>query len=420
MRIAALVLSALLLCPGCDPSADDPQVMRDDMSLNSIDAELELAIRASYCQGTTPLRLCLGSTSNCYNIPAACRNADGCFSTTTLKTCTVATDLSGKDHPFVDHPDDWDRIFFRTSAGRSLSLHEVRVTFRYGSHGGALGSQHDFVDRAFASPVTSGAGQPLWLDRFIRERRIQTVEAFAGLPYEELPWMVRQAALDLGQSGLVKYRPWDSSGQNGCDEFYNYFASQYSNNIHLSTSAWDTSFFKSWSTGNGHNALEVDQFIRADRAAKLVFNHDAATGDRVSIDGIFYCGDADCSTVDRRRRFSPNTSTFFIRKNHPSVGNFHVMMLLGPIRDQSASGSVGFDVDIIHKSTVVMANTWNLNHNYINTRIDPTNPASDFRHEFYFGRADHGAMLPVTGGVETGAWRLGPNAGHRATLIAIY
>jgi hypothetical protein len=408
------LLAGLMLCAACNPSEGEWEVGRDDKSLNSIDAELELAIRARHCEGSVPLRLCLGSRSNCYPIPAGCRNTNGCFSTSTLKTCTVATSLAGEDHPFVNHPDDWDHIFFATDVS-SLRLYEARVSFRYGGHGNPLTVQHDFVDQAFSPSRYASTGQHLSLDREIRERRIQAVETLSGLSYEELPWMVRQAALDLGQAGLVKYRPWDTSLQNGCDEFYNHFAAQFSNNIHLSSRYFQASFFDGFSTDNHHNSLALSQFINANRAAKMLFNHNAA-GDRVSIDGIYYCTNADCSTVDRRRRFAPNASSLLLKKNHPSVGNFHAMMMLGPIRDQSGGGSVAFDVDIIHKSSIVRANTWNIDHAYINRQVT----GGGFRHEFYFGSADHGARLPVNGGVETGAWRLGPNAGFRATLVALY
>ncbi len=408
--LIALVLGAC----GVEPE----ELSTDEAALNNVDVELEITIEASYADRRRPLELCIGSTANCYRLPRSCRSRDGRHHFGQPRTCIVARDLSGQDHPLVSHPDDWDHIFLRNRSRVRARLRHITITLRYGGHEAALGNEYRFVDHRFRSASITRS-RPLSFDAQIRELREEAMEDLTGMRFSELPWMVRAGAHDIGQVGIVKYKPWDTSSQNGCDEFYNHFASQYSNNILSSCGGFDCSYFSRWTTTNSFSSLGLSQFINASRAYKVVFRIDRRTGNRRDIDGIYRCANADCSAVNRRIRYRPKIGDFFLKNNHPSIGNFHVMMFVGDFVNQSAGGAAAFDVNILHKSTAVKAHTWNISSNYINARIAG---GSDFKREFYFGEADHDALVPVGRGSTSGArpWEMGPNAGHRATMISLY
>lgn len=390
-----LVLAGAVLC-ACEPllgPGDLDESMGDShQSLNSIDAEINVTISGTYC-GVEP-QLCVGRDDQCFSLYGCMVGQMPACLPAVERTCRVGLDLGGLDHPFVSQPDDWDDLYLKSNVIATSNVHvgRLKVTFDYGSSGGSINSHHTFVDETFASPIVLAPGGTKHLHTWVDGVRESTVAGLAGADFEDLPWMVRVATHDIGQAGIVKYKPWNDDSQNGCDEFYNFHAAQFSNNIGHATDDNSASFFRHYTTDNGHNALALDQWIAADRAYKLVFDQDAA-GDRTNIDGVYACADDDCNTVDRTRSYTPKAGDFFL-KLYP--GNFHVMMVLGPLIDTSGA-TVSFTIPILEKSTIVKASLLTMRDSALNARVDPADPTSAFRDTFYFGEAgdDVGALVGV-------------------------
>jgi hypothetical protein len=408
------MLTGLFLGCGGEIEWDDLRYETLESALNNVDARIDLYIQAEYNDASRPLQLCIGDDSHCYSLVPACLSADGKNHASQPRTCILVTDTAGSDHPLVAHPDAWDSPYIRNPSSRYYAgLYALRITFEYRGHPAGAWRSHLFMDVDFPDDIIIRPGGRAYMDRWVRMEREAQVEMVSGINFHDLPWMIRQGAYDLGQVGIVKYKPWDTSGQNGCDEFYNFFASQFSNNILYSCRDHTCSFFRNWTTGGGFDSLHRDQFGSADRLYKMEFNHTG--GVRTSIRGIFKCGNPTCTWLDRSIRYTPKIGDLFL-EDRPSDPNFHAMMVLGEFVDQSAGGNVAFDLGILHKSTAVMANTANYTHATIN---DTSGGA--FRHHFYFGESDHDRLVEVDGGLTSGSrpWEMGPNSGFRSTLLTI-
>lgn len=411
--------------------------------LNSLEADINVRIgtgdaagEGRYCEAE-PLKLCVGFADNCYALDAVsgpgCRNVrTGCYDTNT--TCRIARhELGGTiqdDHPFVNHPDDWDNLFIVNDTEVGFVLESIEVEVDYTS----ANQSFTFVDQQGLSRRYDG-GARVPMRGWVRQARQQAVEQLLGLPaggFFELPKMIQQGAYDLGQGGIVKYKPWEDGSQNGCDEFYAYFASQFSNNIHFSC-GWDDdrcTYFRNWKTNNSHGALGRSQFQSANRLARVVFGTQVSGGatNRTAIEGIYRLDSRGRTTGEL---YVPKPGDFFFRENHSCVGNFHAMMYVGGYQDLSGGGEAAFQVDILHKSSSVRINTWDLSYAYLNRKVNPAQEADcvghegEFQRTFYFGEADHDVdpdgAGPLTSGArpEQGFPVTGPNLGFRATQTAI-
>ena len=140
------------------------------------------------------------------------------------------------DHPFVDHPDDWDNLYLTLDSGYT-TLQAIFVEYAKIEY---VDSTID-VNRAFTYVDWQAPGgkrsyrfvsPSLNLDlsqdiKFNRQKLL--VENGMGLggltdnqirtEFNSLPENVKSGAFDIGQSGLWKYGWFESDTQSGCDEF---------------------------------------------------------------------------------------------------------------------------------------------------------------------------------------------------------
>jgi len=440
MRAGALLVS-LALGAACGADGGPGLSLQSEtleQALNELEADLIVAIETgdaagdgTWC-GADPLRLCIGSEARCHDVDAVsgpdCRDpATGCYDVGA--PCTIARhDLVGgvqDDHPFVAHPDDWDDLLLLAPGSPGFVLRALTVRVDYTS----ANQEFTFVDEPALELAVEG--DRVALRPFIRRARQQAVEAQLGLEpggFDALPKLVRQGAYDLGQGGIVKYKPWEDGGQNGCDEFYAYYASQFSTNIHSSCDDDTCTYFRNWRTNNSHGALSRGQFQSAGRLAQIVF--EVAEGrngrHRTGIAAIRRVGTGGRLT---RTPYTPKIGDFFIKANHSCVGNFHVMMYVGGWSDLSADDEAHFSVDILHKSSSVRINTWDVTYGYADRKVpnndDCADHQGDFHRAFYFGEADldvdPDGPGPLTSGARPAAVYpvSGPNLGQRATQTAI-
>jgi hypothetical protein len=434
-------LLAVVGCGDADTGDGSDDHAATEQPLNSLTAELSVGLMTgdafgdgAYCDAD-PLELCIGWDGNCYAIDAVtggdCRDpVTHCYDIGT--PCVIATHaITGTaqdDHPLVRHPDDWDTLFIRNDAGAHFLLEDVWVEIDYVNASQAF----TFVDEQDLGHWYGGDRIPLldWV-RAARERAVENQMGLAAGQFNRLPLLIQEAAYDLGQAGIIKYKPWEDGSQNGCDEYYGYFASQFSTNIHYSCVYDDRSctYFRNWLTSNSHGALSRTQFQRANRLAQVVFDEQpsGSATDRVAIEGIYRLDSSGALTDEI---YTPKPGDFFIRLNHSCVGNFHVMMYVGDYADLSAGGQAHFTLDILHKSSSVMINTWDITYAYLNRKVNHNTAAcaayeGEYYRTFYFGEADYDVDPDGAGPLNSGGRPVenlpvtGPNLGFRATQSAI-
>ena len=251
----------------------------------------ELVVRIGIPQNSSA-SLCV--KNRCYpvgNVTFTGEGAIACPADTCFCTWAAADELYecvfreyGVDHPIVDFPDDWDEMSLTQSEGHNVDAGELTVTYAVDyttPNAGCLVSPHTyvFVDSTNADGLgtTLGSsyriysGRTNWLRDEVDFRREKTMEALAGVNFDQLPWMVQMAAYDIGQAGIVKYKLGEHATQNGCDEFYAYFGALYSNNIlappgvHASYFPYDKGVWKgAWSRAG--RLVEVQWANRVDAA----------------------------------------------------------------------------------------------------------------------------------------------------------
>ena len=186
-----------------------------------------------------------------------------------------------QDHPFTNHPDDWDYIkIYNAYANTAVTIDDIKIHYR-GVDPWNHVQEHTFVDSTntdgLGTTITTSilltAQQYYPLKDEVTLRRQNSLMAVSSLVnFNEMPWMVREAANDIGQSGIIKYKQVEST-QNGCDEFYSYFAALYANNLHpVAEYPWVKTSFFSWDRDLFY--LGYDEWDRAGRIVNTVQNPD--------------------------------------------------------------------------------------------------------------------------------------------------
>jgi hypothetical protein len=357
----------------------------------------------------------------------------------------------GVDHPMVNFPDDWDQLYLEQTEARYLDANELTIMYRVDydppNAGGLVSPKtYVFVDSTntdglgttLDAPFRIYSGRKNWLRNEVNFRRIKAIEAIAGVPFDQLPWMVQMATHDIGQAGIVKYKLGEHVSQNGCDEFYAYFGALYSNNIlapagdHASYFPYDRKSFLgigTWSRAG--RLIEVRWTNRADivggctnptpiyKGTNNVYVPRAGDylllrGNESTLYGFLKTQGLDCQTVVTNG--SPNDAlnccinigTTDAGGNWSVDDSYHVMML---VDDQGfvPTGVAGdFEINILHKSDMVEATQLRVNAKHIASPVhekwpcyQPCNgyisnnsivlPAgvTGFHWDFYMGIADH-------------------------------
>jgi hypothetical protein len=165
------------------------------------------------------INLCFAQSNKCINLQ---RIGDGHYR-------YYGTEKS--DHPFVEHPDDWDSLYIRISQkGPIPELSSVYIWYKRARKD----REFTFVD------WSSGDSRPLpreLTEKYItfdlssevdysRKKIVAEVMGYTNVTqesvdalYESMPAMVKSAINDIGQSGLEKYVGRPDASENGCDEF---------------------------------------------------------------------------------------------------------------------------------------------------------------------------------------------------------
>ena len=305
ITIFILTVSLLMLI-SCNESPNEPPKEMDiEISRSAVkicEATLEISARLS---PSDSFSLCFDE-NNCLEVfhtstlcnPAAPLVVNGCCLNTSIApnhiTCEYydpegadCNDTKLTDHPFVNHPDDWDNLFLKSDMSTSLSITNLSIMYHAYSDYYFVGSDPTGGGPFYSTTLPANAVHDL--SSAIEDKRKDTLLAAvgAGISWDDLPVMVQKAAMDIGQSGLKKYSPmtWDRiPTAGGCDEFFNYFAAMYSNNIRSELTErsiffpWGgtESYFKSdGSLGWTWNGLTISDWIPSGRAAKVVFDEAA-------------------------------------------------------------------------------------------------------------------------------------------------
>jgi hypothetical protein len=338
-------LFILLFQPGCKELNEMNDIETRSAFLTNYGATIDVSVSVQSWNGS-PQQLCFSDTSRCYSLSTGLNTS--CTTSGTTINCRITWDTSGhsaeeNDQPFVDHPDNWDRMYLRNeSASNALTVRGLVIELKSGTY------SFKFVNESNISIVLAALGK--WdLDDLIRQNRESKMLAYATgfTSFDSLPWMVREAAYDIGQMGILKYRPWDTSGQNGCDEFYNYVASHYSNNIHYGcvSSTYEYCTYFRW-YGDSFNSLAKEQFYWANRLNKMIFN--ALLGTFT----IQRCTNEACTTTDASTNYAPRAGDLiWIQKAN---GDIHAMMSLG-IMPTYANPNV--NLTVIDKNELVVPQT---------------------------------------------------------------
>jgi hypothetical protein len=154
------------------------------------------------------------------------------------------SDRENGDHPFVDHPDDWDDLYL----GLSKELQQVPIVdihIKYSVYeDNSYSDLEDYKSFEFVNWAKASVGRNLTrterdycttIDlsaevQYSRRRRVAEVMGITKLKesrvdahYRSLPKIVKSAVKDIGQSGLEKYSGHqgmlDKPNEGGCDEF---------------------------------------------------------------------------------------------------------------------------------------------------------------------------------------------------------
>lgn len=439
-------------------------------SVNVSDAELELYMLSDYnaCESAsgelTHLQLCIGGDHNCYPIPCPAQGVLPVASHDADEFDGGVTNDETDDHPFVNHADEWDFVYIRNDSGSGFNLWAMVLWLRIGPWNVLSpppgGSSSEFDEYVLARvplqnpPVYFEPGEKVPIFKYMekeREKQVATVfcganptsgptcvedltsdawKSNGGLESgfdKKLPWSVRQATKDVWQSGIMQYRPWArlDSRQNGCDEAFNFYASQFTNNIHFGCRDDDNtcSYFRYWETRDKYMRFEIDQMAWAGRLYKVDFKEERAllgscVKERTYIKRLCRCLPNDTSACYRtgcRVQYTPKVGDYLIRVKPSSV---HIMTLLGNLKfDNRDHLNSTLAAPVIHKDRIVWANDLLTD---ANERISA--PDCTYKHEFYIGEVDHEIDPDGSGPVTSGALipDNGANSGFRATLISIY
>lgn len=384
------------------------------IAMNNVAAELKVYIKLVHGTtyvGTSELVLCIGN--RCY--PLLNKFYDDSLPGwrdvgSERELCLISEQTADKssqsDHPFVDNPDDWDQLLLKLPIGSydALNFEQIIVTITGQCYDGDTYKsdfEYDFVNKTFVTPFENynpGAIVPLY--KWVKKKREKEVlkvlleywgvdrkliPMLVDLLWEAkifdhyLPWMVREAAYDIGQAGIWKYAP--ERGGNGCDEAYYYLASQYSNNISNRHKTSDSLF---------EPGLGPGRWKRSGRAAKVNFIFDN-TGLRIGLDPNFPVERiSDENWAGKGIRYNPKPGDFFLLHNRNrdicNGSSGHVMMALGTIRVDPNDNHI--KIPVIEKVYPLVQVVWkDLNDwGVINDRR-----CSDggFTYDFYFGEVDN-------------------------------
>jgi hypothetical protein len=181
---------------------------------------------------------------------------------------------NGVDHPMVDFPDDWDQLYLKQSEAPYQDVEALSVTYSVNNNPYVFvdSTNADGLGTTLSSSFRIYSGRKNWLRDEVEFRREKKIEDIAGVPFDQLPWMMQMAAYDIGQAGIVKYKLGEFRDQNGCDEFYAYFGALNSNNIlapagdHASYFPYDGKF------------LGMDTWRRAERLIEVQWTNRVAGG----------------------------------------------------------------------------------------------------------------------------------------------
>ncbi len=339
--LALLLCGAALALMSCEDAEETDSILDLEETNSALGRHfgmlhLEITFDEAVSSGSQDMELCLRTDDYCYRFSSG---ANPSYSSGVLYT-QEHTSPQG-DHPFVGSPDDWDFPYLKNPRGVDIDLRQIKVVY-YNANSAvpanwANAPSIEFVNEDFSSrPESIPAQNRLDLRPYLQAQRECLVKsAFCGyddmrchegancgmnpgygnvedVPMDLFPPVVREALKDLGQAGFAKYKPWDTiSNNNGCSVFAGYFFSLYTNNIFYScdlnsatcgAACDDTVFFCSelpccsffqqwdhWDTGaerTAYHQLFLEQFIAADRAAIVTFDHDASTGDRTTVRAI--------------------------------------------------------------------------------------------------------------------------------------
>lgn len=421
----------------------------DVFALNEVVADLWLDIDSTYCD-SEPMELCIGGDSNCYSIPGVCPTI-GRFHLGDNNP--LSGNAQTDDHPFVKHPDDWDYVYIKNASNSGFRLREITLTLEF------PGYDQIMVD--WASSNIAGRWFPVgkhilmsdWI-KHQRQREVWTIycgndlaclnkmnllgsEEFSKEFESQIPWSVREQTYDLGQAGMIKYRPWErpASNESGCDEAFTYYSSQFTNNIHYSCKYDNNkcSYFRYWRSNGHHMKIRLGQMANADRLYRLEFS-EAGIGAcqmRTGINGVYPCipGGNDstedvltpsqlralaCGNVNQAAdSYTPKIGDYFIRVRNN--GNIHVMTLLGEYEYDAINNQL--NVPVIHKrGDIVRAEV--VPHN-LNQMVAGS---CDYEFaNFYIGEVDHEIDPDGDGPRTSGAQRPenGSNYGFRISLIPL-
>jgi hypothetical protein len=145
----------------------------------------------------------------------------------TYTDCEMQGDINlACDHPFVNHPDDWDALYLENNTGTTWTIWNLWIQYKVNNSARWILHPADFPDNYDISAF--GHSLANWVND-TRQRRVETALTTAndGIPTS---WntltntMTQEATFDIGQSGLQKYEGQSSPYQNGCDEFWAWFA----------------------------------------------------------------------------------------------------------------------------------------------------------------------------------------------------
>jgi hypothetical protein len=143
-------------------------------------------------------------------------------SNTTTMICTFE-DCEWPDeceHPFVNLPDEWDDPVIYNDRAIAYTVNQISLLMRVYKDGAFKDEGYVIEPESTYDYIPSDGS--LSLANNVATTRTD-IFASLGVSLPLMPNIVREAANDIGQAGIEKYRG-SASDQNGCDEFYGWFA----------------------------------------------------------------------------------------------------------------------------------------------------------------------------------------------------
>jgi hypothetical protein len=380
-------------------------------------------------------------------------------------------DDHAEDHPFVDHPDDWDHLYLSRGPGFSL-VKQIRVKYV-----NTRKKSRSFVFVDWTAPggeptyrsLTGSLDIDLTADiEFNRRKAVVEAmgigdlsEANVNAIFASLPDIVKSGAHDIGQSGLAKYTVRHID-EGGCDEFYcwHYVNTDLDDaraTLDVGCSAYDPASDYCCPPGdpdclegrcfscdpNGVPSPYIcEESIFPDhgwkqhnRLAKIAFKHDS-DGNRIEIDRIFRVdplvgGDSYDDWEITDEEYQPKIGDMLFRyancpddskkaagasKEGDKGGASHVMMLLTDMSDPDDPGvyecpSPGTcRARIMHLSYgTVVAQERTLSSLNNKCPRDPDDPDRKFWYDFYIGEMKGHPFHPCDGLLPTIQGTAGPD-----------